>query len=561
MAPDADRRFRFGRAERSARPGETVLGALARGRWPSLARSVRYHRPRGPFCGVGTCTGCLVRINGIPNQRACRTIVRDGDRVETENAWPSPRWDLFGALDLMFPHGLDSVHGLRRPAWAIPLYQRVTRRLAGFGRPPTPASAAPAPPPTVRTAEVAIVGAGRSGRELAAALRGHGVRPLVLDRRPADVVRGEGERAPEGDLLGSVTVAILPSPASREGDGPRTGHQLLGFDDRGGGILVRARAVVLATGSYDAGLLFEGSDRPGVVTADLAVSDLELPWGETVVFGGGERARQVVEHRAGDVVAVVAPGEIAPDLARAAAERGVPLYPRSRLVRSVGRGHVRAVELARRDGGGRFRLGCRSVVLAHRRLPNAQLVFQAGGARRWADGPGAYFPTIDPVGRSDVAGVFAVGSVARPREEPASTADQVAAAILGGPTPAPGPAPAPVPGRPRAGEMVPYYRELLREPRRGKWVLCPCEDVLVDELEHAVARGYAGLELGMRYTGVGTGLCQGRYCLPEAIAILAGLGGVPPPEVGVVTQRPPLVPMPLGALAALEDAVAEADGP
>ena len=535
-----------------------MLGALARGRWPSLARSVRYHRPRGPFCGVGTCTGCLVRVNGIPNVRACRTTVHDGDVIETENAWPSPRFDVFGTLDVLFPRGLDSVHGLRRPAWAIPLYQRVTRRLAGFGRPPSRSSARTPPPPTIRSADIAIVGAGRSGRELAAALRRRGARPLVLERRPSSAVASEAETVAGVDLLGSVTVAILPSPASREREEAGAAHELLGFDDRGGGLLVRTRTVVLATGSYDAALLFEGSDRPGVVTGDLALADLGLPWGETVVFGGGERAREVVERLVDHVVAVAAPGDISPELARAAAERGIPLYPRSRLVRSVGRGHVRAVELARRDGGGHFRLGCRSVVLAHRRLPNAQLVFQAGGARRWADRPGAYYPTIDPSGRSDVPGVFAVGSVARPPEGGAPTPDQVAAAVLGAPAPAGSPPPAP--GRSRTGEMIPYYRELLREPRHGKWVLCPCEDVLVDELERAVARGYRGLELGMRYTGVGTGLCQGRYCLPEAIAILAGLEGVPPPEVGVVTQRPPLVPMPLGALAALADAVAEAPG-
>ncbi len=56
-----------------------------------------------------------------------------------------------------------------------------------------------------------------------------------------------------------------------------------------------------------------------------------------------------------------------------------------------------------------------------------------------------------------------------------------------------------------------------------------------------------------RYTGVGTGLCQGRYCLPDALLLLAQLEGRPASEVGYIRQRPPLVPTPLSALAAAHE--------
>lgn len=537
-------RFRFGRSERPLRPGETVLAALSRGRWPSLARSVRYHRPRGPFCGVGDCTGCLVRVNGVPNVRACRRPVAEGDVVRSENSWPSPRFDLFGALDVLLPHGVDTVHGLRWPAWAAPLYQRVGRRLAGFGRAPDRTAGMRLGSSGSRDADVVVVGAGSAGRAVVAALARRGVRPVVLERR-RDGGAGTDGTAPwtGAEVLRGVTASVMPPP------GPEDGRRLVltGFDEGGGGIVVRGRTVVLATGGYDAGLLFEGSDRPGVVTADLALSGLDVPFEDAVVVGGGARAREVVEHLERNVRAVIAWGDISSELARSAVDRDIPLYPHSRVVRAVGRGHVRAVQLARRDGGGVFRLTCRTIVLAHRRLPNAQLAFQVGAARRWYDVPGAYYPEVDAVGRTVVPGVFTVGSAALPPGRAGPSAEEVAAAILEPPGP---PTPSAVPPGP-PGEVVPYYRELLREPRRGKWVLCPCEDVLLEELERAVARGYRGLEVGMRYTGVGTGLCQGRYCLPEAIAVLAVLEGRPPSEVGHVTQRPPLVPTPLGALAAV----------
>jgi sarcosine oxidase subunit beta len=106
-------------------------------------------------------------------------------------------------------------------------------------------------------------------------------------------------------------------------------------------------------------------------------------------------------------------------------------------------------------------------------------------------------------------------------------------------------------------ELEGYYRELLGPGRaRGKWVACPCEDVLLDEVEEASRRGYRGIEVVKRYTGLGTGLCQGRYCLPDALLLLSLFESRPPPEVGFITQRPPVVPSRLGAWAALpgEDA-------
>ncbi len=542
MSVPSSRRFRFGRSTEEARAGETLLEALARRGWPSLVRSVRYHRPRGPVCGTGVCAGCLVRVNGRPNVRACRYRVEDGDRVRTENAWPGPRFDLLGVLDLVLPRGIDTVHGFRRPAWATRLYQKVVRRLAGYGAVPDPAVARARPGTRTWSVETVVIGAGAAGRAVAAELAQRGRRPLVLEReRPRASPGIEG-----ADLVEGTTATFLAPPEA----GSATGFTVLGFDDEGRGIRVRASSVVVASGGYDAGLLFEGSDRPGIVTGDLVLAGLGLPFGPTVVVGGGPRARKVVERLGEEVRAVVGFDAIDPEVAGAAAELGVPLYPRTRVVRAIGRRRIRAVELARRDGTGRFRLPCASVVLAHRRLPNAQLLFQAGVPRVWRDPPGAYYPDLEPAGRTPVEGLFAAGSAASPRGGADLDPRDVATAVLGAP---PRPA-APGPVERTRGELLAYYRELLREPRRDKWVLCPCEDVLLDEVEAAHARGYRGLEVIKRYTSAGTGLCQGRFCLPEAILVLALLEGRTPPEVGFITQRPPLVPTALGALAELAEA-------
>ncbi len=263
MVEEPDRQFSFRGRPRSARDGETLLSALSTDRIPLLHRSIQYHRPQGPLCGIGHCTGCLVRVNGRPNVRACRYEPNPGDSITTENAWPSPTWDLLGTIGLVMPGGVDSLHGLRRPAFATRLYQRFVRRLAGTGEPPTEAASRALSAPSVeRSSDVVVVGAGEAGRAVVAALVVRGVHPVVLDRglHPSPVAGAE--------LIGATTAVFLPPP----GEGRERRFTLLAFREPAQGVRVDAGSVVVATGGYDASLLFGGNDRPGVVTADAALA-------------------------------------------------------------------------------------------------------------------------------------------------------------------------------------------------------------------------------------------------------------------------------------------------
>jgi sarcosine oxidase, subunit alpha len=487
-------------------------------------------------------------VNGRPNVRACRHVVEEGDRVETENAWPSPRWDLLGAIDVVFPRSLDTLRGFRRPAWATRAYQRVVRRLAGYGAVPDQIpDGAPSAIARRWDTDVVIVGAGTSGRAAAEALVRRGIRPLVVDRalEVADV--------PGADLASRTTVTFLPPPRPTA---PRP-FVLLGFEEPDRGVSIRAKTVVLAVGGYDGPLLFEGSDRPGVMAADLltrmAPRRGSLPIRRAVVVGGGRRAGEVLDRIGPVVIGVVAPGEISPDVVRRASELSIPLYPRSLVVRAVGRSRVRSLDLRTRGQDTRFSLACDAVVLAHRRLPNAQLLFQADARMVWRPDPGGYFPVVDATGGTTVPGLYVAGTVAGFAADERRTSGERAAASAAGvraeatPT-APAPAAADVPA-----DLREYYRELLTETRTGKWVVCPCEDVLLEDIEDASRAGFRGIEVVKRYTGVGTGLCQGRYCLPDALLLLAQLEGRPAPEVGYIRQRPPVVPTPLSALAAAHE--------
>ena len=93
-----------------------------------------------------------------------------------------------------------------------------------------------------------------------------------------------------------------------------------------------------------------------------------------------------------------------------------------------------------------------------------------------------------------------------------------------------------------------------------KTILCPCEDITVREVEDVVRHGYTTLEDVKRYTGLATGTCQGKLCLTPCVQLLARITGKTPTEIGLITFRPPVEPVPLGLLAAGEPPHASREG-
>lgn len=66
--------------------GETVAAALLAHGKRVLRVSSRFGEPRGFYCGMGVCFECVMTIDGRPGVRTCQTPVRDGMRLETQNA-------------------------------------------------------------------------------------------------------------------------------------------------------------------------------------------------------------------------------------------------------------------------------------------------------------------------------------------------------------------------------------------------------------------------------------------------------------------------------------------
>src|SRR5579859_7856062 len=93
--------------ETPAERGEPAAVALVAAGHLALARSPKFHRPRGPACLRGACDGCLARVDDEPNVMTCRVPAAEGMRVEAQNVVGSKDTDLLRVADWFFPEGLN----------------------------------------------------------------------------------------------------------------------------------------------------------------------------------------------------------------------------------------------------------------------------------------------------------------------------------------------------------------------------------------------------------------------------------------------------------------------
>ncbi len=463
-----------------AREGEPVSVSLLAAGVDVFSRAVKYHRARGPFCLSGRCSHCVMRVDGEPNVATCITPAKDGLRIERQNAFPGVDYDVFRTIDWMYPKGLDH-HTLFA---GVPVVERivakVARQMAGLGQLPDAARADGARYLEHQT-DVVVVGGGCSGLAAAQAAAAAGAQVTVIDEQPQP-----GGRLRTG-LFGAPSPALAtllatgpatpspdattPSPASAAGDvqtppavaptiasfevmdsatnGPPptspikilSGTFAFGlFQDSGhfiaakapGNVLlvIRPKAVILATGSTELLAPFANNDLPGIFAgrglARLVTRDRLLPGRQVVVAGDGDERHAVAAllQEAGATIV---------------AEVGVRPGPVGHLIRARGRARVAGAVIADAMGM-QAKVRCDMIAVTDERSAFLDLARHAGAHVEWRSS-GGFAVVVDPRGSTGVPGVYACGEITGPcgpaesasQGETAGRAAAEAALVAGGP--------------------------------------------------------------------------------------------------------------------------------
>ena len=552
-----EHRFSFDGSPVAARPGQSLAAALTAAGYRRLGESAE-GTARGLFCGMGVCQSCLVTIDGIPERRACMTAAAEGMVVTSRVALPS--------LDLP---------------------SRLPETL----------------PARIVEPDVLVVGGGTGGLAAANSARAAGARVTVLDEMPAPggqyykQAAGGGapldrQQAEGAALLAEVRSSGAEVLAGAEVWGAFEGLLFLAEVD-GAPLVTRPRAAIVATGAFERPAIVPGWTLPGVMTTGAAQTLWRryrtLPGRRVAVCGSGPLNLQVALELAAGGAEVALVAEAAPTpLARPFEALGMATAGPSLTWKGIAmRQGLRRRRIPVRYGTTLRRIDAADGALAatfrhrsgrERRVavdalcmnvgfePQNELLRLLGARMRYDPAFGHLRCERSETFETTVPGLFAVGDCAGLGGAPAARTEGRIAGRAAAATAA---------GRGDAPVSGPDRRELRRHRRfQGRlWrlhdvaprpalpladdetIVCRCEEVTLARLKRGLDEnpGHAG-DL-KRSTRLGMGRCQGRYCGPPAVRLLAGLTGEPLADESHFAPRVPIKPVRIATIVATWEAL------
>ena len=582
--------FRFNRTRYQGYQGDTLASALlANGKWV-VARSFKYHRPRGIVgAGAEEPNAILQLESGVgstPNLRATQIELYYGLSANSVNCWPSVDFDV-AAMTGLFSRMLPAGFYYKTFMWPPGLwmwYERQIRRAAGLGHAPT----GPDPDTYDRYnthCDVLVAGAGPAGLAAGLAAGRTGARVLIADEQSelGGSLLGTGESiddAPASRWLSEAIAELVSLDNVRLL--PRTtvfgyyAHNFLALLERRSDHLppgaghgarqrmwrVRAKQVVLATGAIERPLVFSNNDRPGVMLASAVSTYINryavTPGSRAVIFTNNDTAYHTALDLAKAGVSIAAMVDIRPgaggELAKTVSEQDIQVIAGHAVVDVKGTKQVDGVNIMKLDSsgttveGGVHHLRADLLAVSGGWSPTVHLHSQSGGRTQYDDGLVCFVPGA-PVQQECSAGACGGSfSLAQCLQE-GLTAGAKAAQVTGfgsGRVPE-APATRPDDAKPtRAMWIVPSSQPLSRAP---KMFVDLQNDTTASDIALAVREGYQSVEHVKRYTALGFGTDQGKLGNINGAAILAHTLGEEISATGTTTFRPAYTPVTFGAIA------------
>jgi sarcosine oxidase subunit alpha len=569
--------------------GDTLASALIANDVHLVGRSFKYHRPRGIMTAGSEEPNAIVQVNGNtaytePNVRATEIEIYEGLEATSQNCWPSVNFDLGGINNILSPV-LPAGFYYKTFMWPASFwekYEYVIRHSAGLGKSPKVAD------PDIYDhryihCDVLVIGAGIAGIMAAKTAAKNNLKTLILDEKTEiggttiyqnsdnfkidNKISSDWLNSEINELkkLDNLEIKTRTSVAAYHGY-----NYLLARENLTDHLIkrekqnkirqrllkIRAKKVIVATGSLERPLVFDNNDRPGIMLSS-AIKKYADFYGvicgkKNIFFTNNDSAYEsaISLSKKGIKVQVIIDirEKTRSTIIKEAEELDIKIYWSHTVVDTHGYKKLKKISIMQlsSDGqsvvGSKTNIDCDCLGVAGGWTPAVHLFTQSGGKLKFRDKDQVFIPNKYPSKQISIGscnGDFDLDEIVRNSSDSLKKFLEI--------------------------DKTDYENLSVitskETNKRNIWLL-PSDkfigktkpfvdyqnDATAKDIKLALREGFRSIEHVKRYTTTGMGTDQGKLGNMHALGIIADTTGVNMGEVGTTTFRPPYTPLTFGTI-------------
>ena len=581
--------FKFNGKKYTGYEGDTLASALLANGVHLVGRSFKYHRPRGFFgAGVDEPNAKLqIQLNGHsePNVNATEFELVEGIEAKSQNCWPSVEFDV-GAinnfLNKFFPAGFYYKTFMWPKSFWYKIYEPFIRKAAGLGVASTEKDKERYEH-KYEYCDLLVAGSGPAGLSSAYAAAKNGAKVILAEDKPRFGGSLLTDEVTIDNLSGKAwTDKIITELKEMPNVIVKNRSQVFGYYDHNMTVMfertgdhlenkpkytprqrlwyIRAKEVLLSTGSIERPIVFGNNDTPGIFLSAAAKEYIKvygvLVGKKPLIFTNNDSAYETAlefKKQGIDPIILDTREEHSSELIDAAKSQNIQIKFSHAVIAANGYRKVKSAQIGRLNKEKtKFEnsetIECDCICVSGFWTPTVHLASQSGNKLKFDDRIDAFVPNKSKQNETSVGSSKGTFTLKETLNDGFKSGFDLSKKITNN----------------NNSSSIPNSNETKKNPHDKFWC-SPLpknknfkrfvdfqNDVAVSDIEVALREGYRSIEHVKRYTTLGMATDQGRTSNLNGLQLVANVEKKIVPQVGHTTFRPPFTPITIGTIVGRE---------